>query len=419
MTFAQMIATWIIASAAIFGVIVRPWRLPEALWAVAGAVLLVAFGLLPVPQAVAAIGEGGDVYLFLAGMMLLSEIARKQGLFDWLAAHAVAQAGGSPSRLFVIVYGVGLLVTVFMSNDATAVVLTPAVYAATKKARVEPLPYLMACAFIANAASFVLPISNPANLVVYGSHTPALGAWMTRFALPACLSIAATFFMLRWIQRHALCGKIDATDDLPPLPRGGGVAALGIAFAGGILLFASAIDLRLGIATFVCGFFVTGAVLLRARANPWPVLRDVSWLVLPLVAGLFVIVEALNRSGLLRTASAALAQAFHSGGGFAAAVSGAFVALICNLANNLPVGLVVGAAAKAAQAPPLVRGALLLGVDIGPNLSVTGSLATILWLIALRREGLHVSAGRFLAIGAFVMPAALVLALAALVAQPW
>ena len=71
--------------------------------------------------------------------------------------------------------------TIFLSNDATAVVLTPAVYAATRARGVEPLPYLFVCAFIANAASFVLPISNPANLVVFGDHMPPLVEWLAPF----------------------------------------------------------------------------------------------------------------------------------------------------------------------------------------------------------------------------------------------
>jgi arsenical pump membrane protein len=82
--------------------------------------------------------------------------------------------------------------------------------------------------------------------------------------------------------------------------------------------------------------------------------------------------------------------------------------------NNLPAGLIAGNAVHAAQAPPAVTGAVLIGVDLGPNLSVTGSLATILWLTALRREGQQVSAWMFLKLGILVMPPALLLALGAL-----
>ena len=118
---------WAIAALSIFGVIARPWKLPEAIWAVSGAVMLVVFGLLPWTDALKAVAKGTDVYLFLAGMMLLAELARKEGLFEFLAGRAARLAGGSAMKLFALVYGVGTLVTVFMSNDATAVVLTPAV----------------------------------------------------------------------------------------------------------------------------------------------------------------------------------------------------------------------------------------------------------------------------------------------------
>jgi arsenical pump membrane protein len=157
------VATWGVAGLATAGVIIRPWRIPEAAWAVLGAAALVGLGLLPWADALVGIRKGLDVYLFLTGMMLLAELARREGLFDWLAALAVEHARGSPQRLFALVYIVGTVVTVLLSNDATAVVLTPAVYAATRAAGAAPLPYLFACAFIANAASFVLPISNPAT----------------------------------------------------------------------------------------------------------------------------------------------------------------------------------------------------------------------------------------------------------------
>jgi Citrate transporter len=115
-------ATWGIAGLATFGVIARPWNFPEFIWAAAGAMLLVLLNLLPWPDALAAAAKGTDVYLFLVGMMLLAEVARKEGLFDWLAAQAVKSAKGSARRLFLIVYFVGTAVTVLLSNDATAVV---------------------------------------------------------------------------------------------------------------------------------------------------------------------------------------------------------------------------------------------------------------------------------------------------------
>jgi arsenical pump membrane protein len=404
-------ATWGIAGLATFGVLARPWNLPEFIWAIAGAVLLVLLNLLPWTAALAAAAKGTDVYLFLIGMMLLAEVARKEGLFDWLAAQAVRYARGSAKRLFLIVYIVGTIVTVLLSNDATAVVLTPAVYAATRAANVEPLPYLFICAFIANAASFVLPISNPANLVVFGDQMPPLLEWLRTFTLPSIAATAATYLALRWAQRGALDASVAEAGHISPLTVAGTLALIGIAVTAIVLLAASAFGRDLGLPTFVAGAFVTVLVLVIGRRSPMPVLKDVSWSVLPLVAGLFILVEGLNRTGALPALARVLKNAATASPQATCWIAGISVAVASNLLNNLPMGLIAATTSQTAQVPAHVTGAILIGVDLGPNLSVTGSLATILWLIALRREGEHVGAVRFLRLGLLVMPPALLFSL--------
>jgi arsenical pump membrane protein len=406
--------TWGIAALATLGVIARPWNLPEFIWAIAGAALLVLLNLLPLPDALAAAAKGMDVYFFLVGMMLLAEVARQEGLFDWLAAWAVRHAQGSAKRLFLIIYVVGTIVTVLLSNDATAVVLTPAVYAATRAARVEPLPYLFICAFIANAASFVLPISNPANLVVFGQSMPPLADWLRIFALPSVVAIVATYLALRLTQSPALDSEVAEIGDISPLTLGGGLAAFGIALTAVVLLAASAMGRDLGLPTLIAGAAVTAIILVIGRQSPRPVIRDISWSVLPLVAGLFILVEGLNRTGVLPALARLLKQSTAASPQTTSWIAGIVVAVASNLANNLPVGLIAATTSQAAQVPAHVTGAILIGVDLGPNLSVTGSLATILWLIALRREGEGVSAWQFLKLGLVVMPPALLLSLAAL-----
>jgi arsenical pump membrane protein len=410
------VATWAIAGLATLGVIVRPFSWPEAVWAVLGALALLVFGLISPGTAWEGVAKGTDVYLFLIGMMLLAEIARKEGLFDWLARIAARQAKGSATRLFVLIYVVGTVVTVFLSNDACAVVLTPAVYAATKAAKVEnPLPYLFICAFIANAASFVLPISNPANLVVYATHMPPLMQWLARFALPSALAILATYLVLRLSQNSVLKQQRVAEDVAPARLSGTGkVAGLGIVATAGVLMGASAYGLELGLPTFAAGLATAILVLAIKRGGAVEVVKDVSWSVLPLVAGLFILVEALENTGVLQTLANLLKQAAQAAPAETAWGGGILVAVLSNVVNNLPAGLLAGAAVQAADVSEKVAGAILIGIDIGPNLSVTGSLATILWLTAIRREGQDVGFWRFLKLGLLVMPPALILALAGL-----
>jgi len=400
---------WLITACTIAGILLHPKDWPEAIWACLGAALLIVTGLLPLPLAGNAIAKGTDVYLFLTGMMLLSELARREGVFDWLASHAVAAAKGSRARLFGLVYLVGIGVTVFLSNDATAVVLTPAVCAAVQKARTEALPYLFICAFIANAASFVLPISNPANLVVYGKTLPPLLPWLRTFLIPSICSVAATWIALRWVLRKQLDGKVEDGTEPARLSKQGHTAAWGIVGTGAILIAASGLGLDLGLPTCIAAIV---AVLITTRAKSHAateIVRGVSWSVLPLVAGLFVVVESLNRGGAQQAVGRALqwsAGLPRLAGGFAAAFG---IAGLSNVMNNLPSGLLAGGALQAVHVPPYIRDSVLLGVDLGPNLSVTGSLATVLWLIALRREGEQVSGWQFLRTGLIVMPPALLL----------
>jgi arsenical pump membrane protein len=378
-------------------------------WACSGALVLVLSGLLPFSQAGHAIAKGTDVYLFLTGMMLLSELARRAGVFDWLASLAVTAAKGSRARLFSLIYLVGIFVTVFLSNDATAVVLTPAVYAAVQKAQTKALPYLFICAFIANAASFVLPIANPANLVVYGKQLPPLALWLRTFFLPSLCSIVATFVALRWLVRKDLQGRIEDGSQAAKLSREGRLAAWGIVGTGAVLICASGFGLDLGLPTCISAVI---AVLIATHAKGdalTGIVKDVSWSVLPLVAGLFVLVEALNCVGALRDVASMLqwcAGMPKIAGGLTASFG---IAILSNVMNNLPSGLLAGGALQSMHAPPFIRDSVLIGVDLGPNLSVTGSLATVLWLIALRREGEHITAWEFLKVGLIIMAPALFL----------
>jgi arsenical pump membrane protein len=408
------ISTWLICGLVFVLILWRPRRIPEYVWAVAGAVLLVLFHLLPFRVAWSAVRSGTDVYLFLTGMMLLAELARNHGVFDWLAAEAMGHAKGSQKRLFVLVYGIGIVVTALLSNDATAVLLTPAVLAVVRRAKTSPLSYLFACAFIANAASFVLPISNPANLVVFDGQLPPLVEWMRIFLVPSIAAIAMTFLVLWWHSRKDLRHPIADGAGPASLDVHGRRAAIGIVLAASALLITSALGGPVGPATLIAGVL---AMLFVARTDGSVMvtaLRDVSWGVIPLVAGLFAMVAGLQRVGALAISAHALqlAAVWPPIAGWSAVAFGFGIA--ANAINNLPMGLIGAAAVLAAHSTRALHAAVLLGIDLGPNLSVTGSLATILWLIAMRREHIEVSGWRFLRVGVLVMPPALFLAVLAL-----
>ncbi len=403
----------LIVGLSILLMLVRPRDIPEVYWICTGVFLLLILRLVPLQLAGRAVVKALDVCLFLIGMMLLSELARAHGVFDWLSSIAVRNARASCSRLFALVYAVGTIVTIFMSNDATAVVLTPAILTAVRKAKVEPLPYLFVCAFIANAASFFLPISNPANLVVFHNQMPPLRTWFLSYGVPSLLSVTTTFVVMRWLFRKELSAAVQKEVELKPLRGEGALVLAGLAAVTAILLIASSLGENLGLPTCLAALAVTAVVSIwaRSKSNPLRLAREISWTTLALVAGLFVMVDAMESIGAMGPMKEWLTWAQSLGSTAGTLLIGFAVGVANNLVNNLPLGLIAGSTLHATHTSGLFADAVLIGIDLGPNLSITGSLATILWLIALRKEKIDVSFWDFLKLGAVVMPAALLASL--------
>lgn len=404
------VAVWAISAVMIAGILLRPRRLPEWIWAVAGAIVLAGSGLLPWRGAWNAVASGIDVYLFLLGILALAEVARCEGVFDWLAARVLHAAGGSRRRLFMLVYGTGLVVTALLSNDATVVLLTPAVLAALKQADAPRMPLLYACVFVASAASFVLPISNPANLVLF-PHLPTAGAWLAVFAPAAAVALATTCALLAVVFRKGLAGVFRVQGLPPSLSSRGRLAGVLVALSALLLVLAAATGRSVGEAAFVLGAGTLIAASMRDPQVAVAVVRRGSWSIVPLVAGLFVMAAALDGTGIL-----GLARFFFSSiGAWAMPASnlviGGIVMLADILLNNLPVGLLLRYTVHGATLPAAAMHAALVGLDLGPNVSVTGSLAALLWMLILRREGIDIDARRFLRVGILVAIPALALSL--------
>jgi len=356
--------------------------------------------------------RGTDVYLFLIGMTALAEFAQRDGLFAWVSVRTIGIAGGSRMRLFAMVYAVGVGTTALLSNDATVILLTPAVLHALARTDARPLPFAVACALVANAASFVLPISNPSNLLVFAGRMPALGAWLAAFALPALLAIVATFVMLAWHFRHELRGSFERLEDedVPPPSRAGVALLAASALA---LIVVSSREGPLGATTFACGFVTCAFAALRRPGDAVAIVRAMPWFIVPLTAALFAVVAAVDAAGALGVARDALAWCERLGGPWTPLAAGALATVASNAINNLPVALLAGQTLPVVHPLGTLGRAVLVGVNLGPNLAASGSLATILWLGIVRRHGIAFRAREFLAIGIVVAPPALLVALLA------
>jgi len=401
------IAIWCISAATVAALLLRPWRIGEWVWALAGASLLVAARLLPVDAAVRAVADGVDVYLFLLGMLLLSEVARAHGAFDWLGGLVLRRAAPRATTLLALVYVCGVIVTALLSNDGTIVLLTPAVLAITRRSNAPRLPLLYACAFVANAASFVLPISNPANLVIF-RHLPSLGAWLVTFGPAAAASIACTYGLLWCAYRTDLARRFACSEEGPLLTDAGKTALAAVAASVAVIVISAALEWPVAEITFWAGI-VSLAIVAFRHGKVALVLRHGPWSIVPLVAALFVIVAAFDRTGVLGVMHVFIDNATAMSRIQANVLVAATVLIADNVLNNLPVAVLARFALHDHAAANVVNAALV-GVDLGPNLSLNGSLATLLWLVMLRREGVHIAPLQFLRIGAVVTVPPLLLA---------
>ncbi len=213
------------------------------------------------------------------------------------------------------------------------------------------------------------------------------------FAAASICSIVSTYFLLRWYCRQDLKGDMQEKEPRQPLSTAGKLVLSGIALVSGVLLFASAFGEDLGLPTLIAVLATTAVISWREKTRAKQILRGISWSVLPQIAALFILVDALESAGALIWTQRMLHTAA-TWERLSGSLTTAFAAATAtNLVNNLPLGLIAGATLQATDTGGLIATSALIATDLGPNLSVTGSLATILWLIALRREGLDVSFG--------------------------
>ena len=200
----------LIAILTLIGIMVRPFKWNEAMIAMAGAGLLLILGLINPLDALTVLLNDWNIFLFFLGMMALSALAEAAGLFDWLAAQATRLAGGSSRRLLLNTFLLGSVISMVLSNDATALILTPIVYTLVTRLRLPVLPFLFACTFIADTASFLLPVSNPINIIVLTTFHLDLWTFLRLLFLPGLLVICINIVVFFFLYRQQLKGSFDA-----------------------------------------------------------------------------------------------------------------------------------------------------------------------------------------------------------------
>jgi arsenical pump membrane protein len=398
---AEILALALLVASLLFA-IVRPFGLAEAVVAVPAAGLLVAVDGVPPHDAARTLREIGPTVGFLAAILVFGHLCAEAGVFAYLGAVAARTAGGSATRLLLLIVALAAVVTATLTLDATVVLLTPVVLATAATAGVASRPFAYACVRLANSASLLLPVSNLTNLLAFSKSGLSFGRFAALMTLPWVLVCALEWLGLRTFFRADLRAAPQVTARIPPAPR----YALGVLVATiASFVVASAFDVAPAWAA------LAGCVALLIpkwrTVSPRKLVDEASIGFCLFVFGIAVLVDGVARHGLAST----LQHLIPSGTSWPALLAVAAVAAgLANLLNNLPATLVM--VALLAGRPELVL-AVLVGVNVGPNLAYPGSLATLLWRRQLPASD-RPRAAEFHLLGVLTVPVLLVVATAAL-----
>ncbi|WNZ06934.1 SLC13 family permease [Streptomyces sp. 11x1] len=389
--------------------VARPFGLPEAVVAVPAAGIAVAVGAVSLDHARAEAELLGPVLGFLAAVLVLAKLCDDEGLFQACGAWMARASAGRPRRLLGATFALASGITAVLSLDATVVLLTPVVFATVARLGARPKPHLYATAHLSNTASLLLPVSNLTNLLAF----TASGLTFTRFALlmaaPWAVAVAAEYLVFRRFFAADLDAAAPAPEEAveaPELPMFA-LATVVCTLAGFVLT--SVLGIEPVWAALAGALVLSVRALVRRTTSPAALFHSLSLPFLAFVLALGVVVRAVVDNGL----ADALGRVMPSGTGLLALLGvAALAAVLSNVINNLPAVLVL-----VPLAAPLGTGAVLavlLGVNIGPNLTYAGSLATLLWRRIVHQHDHGVDLGEFTRLGLLTVPAALVSSVVAL-----
>ncbi|MER6346894.1 SLC13 family permease [Streptomyces sp. NPDC001595] len=388
--------------------VLRPSGLPEAVVAVPAAGLAVAAGAISPEHALAEVERLAPVVGFLAAVLVLAHFCDVEGLFRACGAWLARRAAGRPRRLLTAVFALASAITAVLSLDATVVLLTPVVLATAARAGVRARPHLYACAHLSNTASLLLPVSNLTNLLAFTASGLSFTRFAALMALPWLVAIGAEYLVLR----RFFAADLAAPAAAPEAPRAVERPVFALVTVAGTLagfVVASAVGVEPAWVALAGALVLAGRAFVRREATPLTVVRASAPAFLAFVLALGVVVRAVVDNGL----ADALGRVLPDGSGLPALLGiAAVAAVLANLINNLPAVLVLLPLAVDGGAGAVL--AVLLGVNIGPNLTYAGSLATLLWRRILRERGERVGVGEFTRLGLLSVPLALTGAVVAL-----
>ncbi|HEY9732060.1 MAG TPA: ArsB/NhaD family transporter [Drouetiella sp.] len=389
-------------------VLTKPRGMDESWATVLGGSLMLLLGLENVGQAVQTISDGSSVLIFLLALCLFSGLLDKAGFFEWAALHTTRMSHGSGRRLYLNVFLLGGATTALLSLDTTAIILTPVVLSFVRHLNLKATSFLVACVFVSNTGSLLLPISNLTNLLFQSAFHYDFARFTVLMIIPQILALLTNYLLLSFVFRKHLPEHFDVADLPEPQSAIKDIVYFRSSLAVFILVligyFAGSIFHIQPYVIASLGCVLLGVVgLLRKQLDASIIIKDIPWSLFPFVAGLFVVIRGVENLGLSEFAAAQLNILGNSP--FTQIVVTAFGAGFgSNVINNIPMALLAISVLGHSHASTAAQYGALLGCNLGPNLTVAGSLATMLVISTARKKGEDLSALEFFKIGLIITP---------------
>jgi Na+/H+ antiporter NhaD/arsenite permease-like protein len=404
-------------------ILIATERVPKMVTALAGAGVILAFGVASSEDAFYShdTGVDWDVIFLLLGMMIIVGILRQTGVFEYIAIWAAKRAKGSPFRVMVLLVLITAVASAMLDNVTTVLLIAPVTLLVCERLGVSPVPFLIAEVLASNIGGAATLIGDPPNIIIASRSGLTFNDFLVHMTPIAALAIAVLVAMLPLLFRGSFQGDPDRVADVMALNEREAIKDPRLLIICGAVLTAVFIGFighaALHIEPSVVALLGAGILVLLSRSKPRDFMPSVEWETLLFFAGLFVMIGALVKTGVIGKIAEAAARAT-GGDPLTATMLILFVsALLSGVVDNIPYTAAMSpivlqltqGIADPVQAEALWW-SLAIGADFGGNLTAIGASANVVVIGIAMRSGSPISFWEFTKKGAIVTVVTILLA---------